>query len=49
VDSIHDVTFVGNGGSGVMNLESFELSNIVPLKLFAAYKIDNDKTRARDV
>ena len=49
VEGIHDVTFVGRGGRGVMNLESFDLSNIVQLKVFTAYKIDNDKARARDV
>ena len=49
VEGIHDVTFVGKGGRGILNLESFELSSLVPLELSAAYNVDNDKTRARDV
>jgi hypothetical protein len=49
VEGIHDVTFVGKGGSGVLNLESFDLSSKVPLQLSTAYKVDNDKTRARDI
>ena len=49
VEGIHDVTFVGKGGNWVLAIESFELSNIVPLELYAAYKVNDDKAKARDV
>ena len=49
VEGIHDVTFVGKGGAGILNLASFDLSSKVPLQLSAAYKVDNDKTMARDI
>ena len=49
VEGIHDLTFVGKGGSGVLNLLSFDLSSNLPLQLSAAYKVDDDKNQAIDI
>jgi hypothetical protein len=48
VSGVHDVTFVGKGSWGVLNLRSFALTDKIHLSLSTDYRVDNnDKGRDR--
>ena len=48
VTGVHNVTFVGKGSSGILNLRSFALTENIHLSLSTDYRVDdNDKGRDR--
>jgi hypothetical protein len=42
VEGVHDVTFVGRDKSGVLNLENFELTDVVSLAVSTKYAINDN-------